>query len=216
MRNKYQTNDPTKTSSRKFIALAEYCTQSESPTLFSYLALLIRRSRPVLLWERYVKYIRRFRALTTALRLLPWILLLISTHTLLYAAVLAVAILCPIVAVAILSLLASTPLRYREVNRRMASKVKSGTVYVLFPERNKEFEKGTFWHANLRDLASGDHALVVIVSPFLFSSRGLYDNRPYVHMREECGNVFLVRRHYFFSLRKHVLLLQAKRLILIY
>lgn len=203
-------------SENKFFSRATFCRLSESQSFFSFFIGLIQASKFFRLWERGVKYFRRFRLVTATLRLLPWILLFISTHTLLYAAAVAVAILCPILAVAILSLLASTPLRYREVNRRMASKVKTGTVYVLFPERSKEFGKETFWHANLRDLASGDHALVVVVSPFLFSSRGLYGNRPYVHMREERGNVFLVRRHYFFSLRKHVLLTQAKRLILIY
>ena len=206
----------TRRSENSFFLRASFSRLSESPSYFSFFTRLIRSSKIFRLWERGIKYFRRFRLVTTTLRLLPWILLLISTHTLLYAAVVAVAVLVPMVAVAILSLLAEAPLRYREANLRMASRIEGRTVYVIFPERDREFNSGTFWRANLLDLAAHERSSVVVVSPYLFSARGVFEIRRYLHLREERDNVFLVRRHYFFSLRKHVLTKKAKRLILIY
>lgn len=216
MRNKHRKNDPTKTSYRNFIALAEYCARSESRTLLSYFALLIRRSRPVLLWERYVKYVRRFRALTTALRLLPWILLLISTHTLLYAAVAVAAILIPLLLAALISLAASATVRYREVNRIMEQHLSGKTVFVLFPPRNHSFDRSTFWRSNLLSLAARESTCAVVVSPFFLSPRGLRDAPFYWNAREEAPRVFLVRRHYFYALKKNVLQKRVTRLFFIY
>ena len=203
-------------SENNFFLRASFSRLSESPDYFSFFVGLIRSSKVFQLWERWIKYFRRFRLVTTALRLLPWILLLISTHTILYAAVVASALLAPIIAVAVLSLLAEAPLRYREANPRMARKIEGKTVYVIFPERSREFESGAFWRANLLDLSTKESSIVVVVSPYLFSSRGVFETRRYLHLREERDNLFLVRRHYYFSLRKHVLTKKAKRLILIY
>ena len=203
-------------SENNFFLRASFSRLSESPDYFSFFVGLIRSSKVFQLWERWIKYFRRFRLVTTALRLLPWILLLISTHTILYAAVVASALLAPIVAIAVLSLLAEAPLRYREANPRMACKIEGKTVYVIFPERSREFESGAFWRANLLDLSTKESSIVVVVSPYLFSSRGVFETRRYLHLREERDNLFLVRRHYYFSLRKHVLTKKANRLILIY
>ena len=209
--------DPvTRRSEDNFFSRATFSRLSESPDYFSFFTGLIRASKGFRLWEKWIKYFRRFRLVTATLRLLPWVLLLISTHTLLYAVALMAAVLFPIAAVAILSLLAEAPLRYGEANRRMARKIEGRTVYVIFPERSREFDGSNFWRANLRDLAAKERSSVVVVSPYLFSPRGVYETRRYLHLREERDNLFLVRRHYFFSLRKHVLTKKAKRLILIY
>lgn len=210
-----QSNTPQQISRRKFHARAEHCALSERQTVFSYSVALIRRSRPVRLWERYVKYIRRFRVITTAFRLLPWILLLISTHTLLYAVTAVAAILVPLLLLALLSLAASALIRYRDVNRIMERQLAKKTVFVLFPQRGQELS-ARFWRANVLNLAAGSSACAVIVSPFFLSRRGLRNSPFYFNVREEAPRVFIVRRHYFYSLKKHVFKQHVSRLIFIY
>lgn len=215
MRSK-QKNDPQKTSQRKFTALAEYCARSEGRNLLVFFITLIRRSRPAMIWERYVKYIHRFRALTTALRLLPWLLLLISTNTLLYAAVALAAILAPILLLVLFSLVASAAVRHRHVNRIMEKHLAGKTVFVFFPTRDHPLAESAFWRDNLASLVALESACAVVVSPFFFSPRGLRREPFYLNAREEAPRVFLVRRHYFYALKKHVLQKHVSRLFFIY
>lgn len=196
-------------SRRKFSHL------SERQSYFSFSVGLFKGSRLFRLWEKYVRFFRRFRFITTAIRLLPWILLLISTNTLLYAAVALAVFLIPVFVIAFFSLAASAPLRYREVNARMAERLLGKKIYVIFPQR-KEFAYGTFWLANVLDLAMRRDACVIVVSPYFLSAKGPGGKRFYFNLRVEKSNIYLVRRHYFFSLRQHVLLPLVKQLIFIY
>lgn len=189
---------------------------AESNSLFSFLRSTLEDSRLFALWQRFLKYFRRFRFATTLMRLLPWILFLASTHTLLYAVVAVAFIGIPFLITAIATLWISVVLRHKSTNRAFASLLTQKTVLVFFPQRNGEFGRSDFWRANLLSLSQNDDVIIIIVSPFVFSPCGLFDGRFYYNARAEKRNVFLVRRHYFFSLRKHVLLPLVKRLIFIY
>ncbi|MBQ8345954.1 MAG: hypothetical protein IJY42_06800, partial [Clostridia bacterium] len=62
-----------------------------------------------------------------------------------------------------------------------------------------------FLMENAKDLASRGKA-VVVVSPYRISPKGLNGSRKlYFTAREEFPAVYLIRRYYFFSFRKHVL-----------
>lgn len=209
-------NEKKRSISDNLLSRAEFSALSESHNYFTFSVGLFQSSRLFRFWEKYVKYFRRFRFVTTAVRLFPWILLLVSTNTLLYAVAAVAVILIPFLLLAILSLAASALIRYKDVNARMAKQLTAKTVYVIFPERTKEFTGSAFWKANVLDLASRKGACVIVVSPFLLSPRGVNEKRFYFNVRREKSNVFLVRRHYFFSLRKHVLIPLIERLIFIY
>lgn len=206
---------PTRRYEDDLISRRTFSHLSERQSYFSFSVGLFKGSRLFRLWEKYVRFFRRFRFVTTAVRLLPWILLLISTNTLLYAAVALAVFLIPVFLIAVFSLAASAPLRYREVNARMAERLFGKKIYVVFPQR-REFARGAFWLANVLDLASRRDACVIVVSPYFLSAKGPGGKRFYFNLRAEKSNVYLVRRHYFFSLRQHVLLPLIKQLIFIY
>ena len=213
-----KANKPT-TKSRKdhsFSVRAEHSVLSESRNFLEFLQKFIQGTRLFGIWERYIKYFRRFRIITTVFRVTPWILLAISTNTLLYVVAVVAVFLIPLVLLGLLSLIGSALLRYRGINEQMADKLRDRTVYVLFPLRGGEFASGSFWRANARDLAARDASSVIVVSPYLISPRGLTDGNFYFNVRTEDEDIFLVRRHYFFSLRKNVLTRCVGRLILIY
>ena len=193
-----------------------YSRLCESQNLWDFSKNLIQSSRVFVIWDRYKKYFHRFRFISTLIRITPWVLLAISTNTWLYLVFAALAISIPLLLLALLSLLGSALVRHRRVNRIMWDKLAGRTVYVLFPERNAEFLTGKFWQANARDLATGQNAAVILVSPFFLSPVGLSRRDFFLNVRDEAPNIFIVRRHYFFSLKKHVLTRCAGRLILIF
>lgn len=195
---------------------AKYNTLAESRSLLDFYRNSWKGTRLFLLWERYIKYFRRFRFITTVFRIAPWVLLSISTHTFLYLLAAATAILAPLAFLAAISLAASAVIRYKHVNEHMTDKLKGKTVYVLFLQRSAEFGAPRFWQKNARDLAQKNNAAVILVSPFLLSARGLAKQTFYWNVRFEENNIFTVRYHYFFSLQKNVLTRWVRRSILIY
>lgn len=203
-------------SNTAFFEKARYCAHAEQKNLFLFSLGLFRNSRFYQIWERSARYMRRFRMVSTAFRIFPWILLLISTNTLLYAVAAMLLFLLPFVLLTLLSLVASALIRYKKINQRMQSLLSDQTVYVLFPERSREFSFGSFWRGNAIDLAKRENAFVLIVSPFFLSPRGLLHHSFYYNVRMEKNNIFLVRRHYFFSLKKHVLESRNQPSIFIY
>lgn len=216
MKIKHAEETVKKRGTRNFLSRVEHCALSESRDIFSFSLNLLRGSYAFRIWEKYMKYFRRFRFVTTAVRLFPWILLLISTHTLLYAVAAVAVVMIPLLLLVLISLATSAFIRYRDVNERMEKRLSGKTVYVFFPERTGEFSGAAFWRENIFDLASRDAVCVVVVSPFFLSPRGLLRRPFYFNMRTEAPHVFLVRRHYFYSLKKHVLPHCTKRLIFIY
>lgn len=200
----------------QFSARVENSLLSESRNLWDFSQRLIKGTLAFRIWERCAKYVRRFRIITTVFRVFPWILLAISTNTLLYVIAAMAVIFAPPLLIGLLSFAGSALIRYKKVNEQMTRHLSGKTVFVLFPTRDGEFAEAHFWRANARELASHPSSAVVVVSPFLLSPRGLEEGRFYLNMRSDGDNLFLVRRHYFFSLRKHVLTRSVKRLILLY
>lgn len=200
-----------------FSVRAQYGALSESPSVWEFSRRWLRETRGVALWEHFIKYFRRFRFVTTAFRIAPWILLAISTNTLLYIIAALAVFLVPVILLVLLSLTGSVFIRHRGINDRFRDKLSEKTVFVLFPLRGVEFTSETFWRANARDLAGRKNSAVIVVSPYLFASHGIAANgKFYFNAREEEKNLYLVRRHYFFSLRKNVLTRCVGRLILMY
>lgn len=201
---------------RRFARRADDSTLAESKNLLAFCVSLIRGTEVFRIWEKLIKYVRRFRLVTAAFRLFPWILLLINTNTLLYAVTGAALFLLPFVIIGLVSLVASASIQYRRLNAAMRQYLAEKTVYIFFPTRSGEFATGRFWRGNIIHSAAQKSTAVLVVSPFLLSPRGLTDKGFYFNLRGEYPHIFLVRRHYFFSLRKNVLSRLSGRQFYIY
>ena len=212
-RKKPRTDIPP---ARRFARRADDSLLAESKNLLAFCVSLIRRTRVFRIWEKLIKYVRRFRLVTAAFRQFPWILLLINTNTLLYAVAGAALFLLPFIIIGLVSLVTSASIRYRRLNAAMRRYLEGKTVYIFFPTKGGEFAAGRFWRGNIANLAAQKKTAVLVVSPFLLSPQGLNDGGFYFNLRGERPHVFVVRRHYFFSLRKNVLSRLSGRQFLIY
>ena len=63
--------------------------------------------------------------------------------------------------------------------------------------------KNPFLVQNARELAT--RGTVLLISPYWLAARGIYPHGFYCTVRREAPQILLVRRYYFFSLRRHVL-----------
>jgi len=91
------------------------------------------------------------------------------------------------------------------------------TVTLFYPPKHRAFEKDSFFSGMVAEMASADNSISVIVSPFMFKSTGLNKSKKaYLNAREDGENIIIVRRNYYFSLKKKIIDTKAASVTEIY
>ncbi len=171
-------------------------------------------SLPARVVTRLVLYLRRLRVVRLVLTLL------VTVGAVLFVTVLSAAALPFILAGAgVLAILAG--LRSLRMNRRMSEVLAGVHVRVLIPGRAVRLAKfddtaPSFFVRQARDMAATPGETVLVVSPYLLSRRGLGGRGAYFTARHEGGDVYILRRHYYFILRRRVLDAMAEGYTVVY
>lgn len=199
-------------------ARAEYSILTENKNYIGFLINKIRRTRIFELWNKYMSYFRKLGVVPITIKAISYILVLVETSAALFLIATSFIVIIPLVTAIFASMIISAVVSYRTDNKRMSLAIDGKNIFVFFPRGKDELSGRSFWTSSLLDIASHKDSAVIIVSPFFLSISGLggKHNRFYTNLRRERDNVFLVRRHYFFSLRKHVLTKNSDKLTLVY
>ncbi len=152
-------------------------------------------------WKRVLSYVRRARLVALFVRIFGALLTVLETGALVLLVTAALLLLLPPLIFFALGVLLTVLIEAPRKSRRILEETAQKRIYVLFlPEG-----ESAFFRANARELAAREDAAVVIVSPFWVSSRGIRDGRFFCTARKEGVRIYLVRRYYFFSLKRKVL-----------
>ena len=168
-------------------------------SFLAYAYDLVRHTRLVALWQRILTLLRRVRLLTVTVRLLALLFSLLQTGTLLLLSTALLLVLLPLLLLAMIVTLTVALFQSGKSNRLLRERTRERPIYVLFPAK----ECSPFFEGNVRSLAA-QGAIVLIVSPYWLSGKGLQRKGFYSTVRREAEGVYLLRRYYFFSLKKHV------------
>lgn len=159
------------------------------------------------LWVNYKRGLtifRRIRIVTILFRVLTLLFTLLQTGTLVILSTVILLVLLPLVLVLMLAILITAAVESRRSNRYLAQALAAHRVCVLFPSD----EARPFFVQYVNRLRAEGFA-VIVVSPYLLSSRGIEGISQkcgfYSTLRCEAPSIYLVRRYYFFSLRRRVL-----------
>lgn len=169
-------------------------------SFFGYAADLLRRAPIALRGRQWLAYLRRFRTLTLIYRTAAAVIAVLETGAFVVLSTALFLIVLPLAGALMLGILLTALLESRRTNRRLRRAFAGRTVCVLFLRETPS----PFFAANALDLARRGNA-VAVVSPFWISARGLKKGGFYCTVREELPRVFLVRRYYFFAMKKRVL-----------
>lgn len=173
-----------------------------------YSKFLLREVKSTSFWaiySRFLSYFRKYRVLSGTFRILTLIITWAETGAVFFVSVSALIIILPIMLVLSALTLMLALLRGRTANRKIAETVKDKTVYVLFGSKKQIKEKKAgFLYKNASTLAS-DGNICLIVSPHFFRRRGLCSKSAYVTWRCEEDGIYMLRKNYFFLLRRTVL-----------
>ena len=80
-------------------------------------------------------------------------------------------------------------------------------ITVFFPSKKSQLWGDTYQNGFIKDTAKNENSFCIIVSPYVFKTSGVTAEKSHVYYtsRAEYDNVLIVRRHYYFTLRKRVL-----------
>jgi hypothetical protein len=98
-------------------------------------------------------------------------------------------------------------LHSRAVNRRLREQLTGCHIRILIPSRTVPFDPRVqpFFFASARSMAAEPHTAVIVVSPYSWSPGGFGSRRMFFTARCESERLYLVRKHYYFILRRRVL-----------
>lgn len=163
-----------------------------------YLWESVMESAPVQLLSKLIQYLRRIRAIQLILTIL---LALVAVVTV--AVVSAAALPFLLLGAALLAMLAL--LRSRRMNRILRKELTDRRIRIMIPPRGHCFSENAFFLRNARAMAAEVGVTVIVVTPYLISGRGSREDGFFFTARKESDHLYLVRRHYFFILRRRVL-----------
>ena len=152
-------------------------------------------------WQAFLSLLRRFRAVAFLLRILGMIFAIVETGTLVLLTTAVFLVILPLAVALIVGIMITALLESRRTNRQLSRWLNGKRIYVLFLSTREN----AFLEQNAGRLSEEDGTAVIVVSPYLVSPRGLRNGRFYCTARREADAVYLIRRYYYFSLRKHVL-----------
>lgn len=151
-------------------------------------------------WQHLLSLIRRFRTLAFVLRVLTLLLAILQTGALVVLTAALFLVILPVVILLTLGILITAFFRARQANETLGLAIGNRLVRVLFMTHYEN----PFLLENAKNLAAGG-ACVIVVSPYWIGKRGLTKGKLYTTFREEFPRVYLIRKYYFFNLRKNVL-----------
>lgn len=152
-------------------------------------------------WQRLLRTVRRFRAVAVTLRILTFLLTVVETGALVILSTAVFLVILPLALALTLGLLLTALLESKQTNRYLSKVLAGKHVYVLFWSE----DSSSFFWQNARSLAQDEQCAVIAVSPYWISAKGLRKSPFYCTARQESHNLYLIRRYYFFRLRKRVL-----------
>ena len=151
-------------------------------------------------WQQFLLYFRRVRLVAYLFRASLFILTVLEAGILAVTATILLLLLLPPLVLFAVGILLAVLIESPHRNHYFWDQTMQKRIYVLFLQD----PDSAFFKGNARSLASDD-SIVIIVSPFWLSPRGIRGKSLYSTARREYKNVYIVRRYYYFTLKRHVL-----------
>lgn len=101
-------------------------------------------------------------------------------------------------------------------NRQLREALAGKHLYVFVAADDACLEPSSYFAHCVHQLAQDNDCAVLVVSPHNLRTHGLGGRGAYLTARRECQNVYIVRRHYFFNLRRRVLRYIDERMTVVY
>ncbi len=183
----------------------------------AFLVSLISATSVFKLYKRIVGIAKKYTLVTFSIKIATYILAAIQSSAIFVVALSIFLISLPFTFIIGYS---ATLLSFfaRKRMLKKASKILCGKkIAVFFASRGASLAQSSFFAGSVRDWRDRYGGTAIIVSPYMFSKRGIsYAPRSFTLMREEERDILIIRRHFYFALSKRILRKQEEGLTEIY
>ncbi len=181
-------------------------------------AMFAKKSYPAFIWShlmhtsffniyrRVLNYIRKYAFITTTLKIVSLLFVFVE------AVVLIIISTSAFIASILFTVLMSNVLMVlglftrKKQNIRNRELLNNKKVVIFFPPKERAFDEDSYFKHLVSDYADKKNTVSVVVSPFNVRSVGLFSpKKPYHSARADGENVLIVRRSYYFTLRKNII-----------
>ena len=163
-----------------------------------YLIQSVKESGIGLFFSRIARFWRRLRLARTITAVVAAVI-----AALLVSAVFITIL--PFLLIFSLVVLLAAAFRARIANRMMTERLTGKRVRVIVMPDSVTFRDDTFAERSAKAMSREPNTAVLVVSPYFMSPRGLGGRGMFFTVREEAEDLYLVRRCYYFLLRRRVL-----------
>lgn len=171
---------------------------------FSFLYRAFRHSFLFRLYKRIFTFLRRFRFLTYTLALVSYLLIILEASAALVLSTSFFLFAIPLSFLATQGFVLLTRTARRKANEQNAVLFRGKRLAVFFPPR-RGLSKSRYFVGLVKDFAADEHTVAIVVSPYILSGRGMDRKRGFfLIQRTDGARILLVRRPYYFSMKKHL------------
>ena len=183
------------------------CERIFSRTRYSaYIWDQARQTTAFQLYTRLIRTVRRYTFVRTALRVTLAVSAAIHSGAILLLCASIFLISLPFTLLIFSAPLLLTFLLGSRIHRINQDRMKDRKILVFFPPKKRALRKKSFFCGMVLEQAKKDGQFCVIVSPYFWSSTGIdgRKGKPYLASRAEKENILMVRRHYYFIMKKRI------------
>ena len=170
---------------------------------FGYIIQLIKSTSFFRLYQKILAFFRRYALFSTTLKILLAVLTVVQSSAIFVIATSASVVAFPFV-LTISYAVFFLALFHRKKNDTANKKLLANKhICVFFPPKKRALEKDSFFSGMVAEFSRKPDHVCIVVSPHFWRNRGLFGNhKPYRFSRTESERILLVRRQYYFVLKK--------------
>ncbi len=172
---------------------------------FSYIFQLISSTSIFNIYKRILGFLRRYAFISTTLKIVIAILAVVQSSAVFVIATSASFLALPFILVisyAVFFLAHINRKRNDAVNKKLLAHKR---IFVFFPPKKRALSPDSYFSGMVEELSKKTDHICIVVSPHFWRNRGLFGNKkPYRFSRAESESILLVRRQYYFMLKKNI------------
>ena len=177
-------------------------------TFFGYVYHTAKATSVFKIYKRIINTVRRYTFITTSIKIASFIFAFLETSAVFVIAASAFAISLPFTILFSYLAFLFSHMNAKKRTEQLMERMKSKKIYVFFPPKSLALSESSFLCGFVRDIASKEDSFCIIVSPYIFKSKGISQEKgAFVNVRDERSknnNIVIVRRNYFFSIKKNI------------
>jgi hypothetical protein len=172
---------------------------------FTYVLHLISSTSVFSIYKSILAFLRRYSFISMTLQILFAVLTVLQSSAIILIATSASFLALPFILICSYAVFffAHFHRKRNDVNNRRLLAQKR--IFVFFPPKKRALSPDSFFSGMVEEFSHQEDTICIVVSPHFWRNRGLFGNkRIYRFSRTESEHILLVRRQYYFMLKKNV------------